>query len=204
MKKQKLIIARRTLFALTLAWMIAIPTATLRAQSSEPPTNQEQETAQPSSFSGQCDWLCQLRERQAQQLEGSWAMTVTPVPPPGAPPLPNRHLYVTFARGGVYIGFDRNSPFSSPQHGVWEHRGGNEFAWTSIQDLFDAMGNFQGTLKIRARITLTGKDEFVGVANPQVRDAAGNITLDACSTFKAERIKTEPLSPRCQSITPPQ
>jgi hypothetical protein len=111
---------------------------------------------------------------------------------------------VSFARGGVYTGFDRNAPLGSPQHGVWEHLGGNRFAWTFIGDNFDAMGNFVGTLKLSARITLTGKDTFIGVANPQVRDAAGNLILDACSTFKAERIKTEPLSERCQGITPPQ
>ena len=81
---------------------------------------------------------------------------------------------------------------------------GREFAYISIQDLFDATGNFQGTLKVRWRIILAGGDEFVGVANPQIRDAAGNITLDACSKFRGERIDIEALSPRCQNITPPQ
>jgi hypothetical protein len=192
-----------TLFLLTTL-ILAISANSLRAQSGEPPADANQDGAQQPSFNVGCDWLCQLRERQAQQLEGSWEMIVTPVPPPGAPPLPTRHLYVSFARGGVYIGFDRSAPFGSPQHGVWEHRGGNEFAWTFIGDNFDALGNFVGTLKIRARITMTGRDAFVGVANPQVRDAAGNLVLDACSTFKAERIKAEPPSERCQNITPPQ
>jgi hypothetical protein len=197
-------IARKITSLLLITLCVAISATDLRAQSSEPPTNEAQETAQRTAFNERCDWLCQLLERQAQQLEGSWEMIVTPVPPPGAPPLPNRHLYVTFARGGVYIGFDRSAPFGSTQHGAWEHRGGNEFAWTFIGDNFDALGNFVGTLKLRAKITMTGKDTFVGVSNPQLRDAAGNIVLDACSTFKAERIKAEPPSERCQSITPPQ
>ncbi|MBA3715102.1 MAG: hypothetical protein H0W76_22030 [Pyrinomonadaceae bacterium] len=156
---------------------------------------------QTSKFNDESE---QLGQAQARRLEGSWALIVTPVPPPGVPPLPPRHVYATFSRGGAAIGSDRGLPFGSPQHGVWKHLGGNEFAYTFIQDLFDATGNFQGTLKVRFKITLTGKDEFVGVANSQIRDADGNITLDGCSTFRAERIKIEPLAPRCQSITPPQ
>ena len=191
-------------FVWLAVFLVALSGALLRAQTHETPTNPEQDFTAVAADNGQCDWLCQLKERQSRQLEGSWEMIVTPVPPPGAPPLPTRHLYVSFAQGGVYTGFDRSAPFGSPQHGAWEHRGGNEFAWTFIGDNFDPLGNFVGTLKLRARITITGRDTFSGVANPQVRDAAGTLLLDACSTFKAERIKTEPLSERCQSITPPQ
>ena len=168
---------QRFILALTLAAVTAASGTILRAQPNQPP---------------------------AQRLEGSWAITVTPAPPPGAPPLPDRYVYATFARGGGAIGSDRGLPFSSPQHGVWEHLGGNEFAYTFIQDLFDAAGSFQGTLQVKQRIILTSDDEFVGVANPQIRDAAGNLTLDACSTFKAERLTTGPLAPRCQSLSPPQ
>jgi hypothetical protein len=113
-------------------------------------------------------------------------------------------LYLTVARGGALLGSDRGLPFASAQHGVWEHRGGNEFAYITVQDLFDAAGNFAGTLKVKSKITMTGPDEFIAVSNPQIRDAAGNLTLDACSTSRAVRIKTEPLLERCQSITPPQ
>lgn len=196
--------ARRITLPLLITLMVAISITNPRAQTSEQSANGAQEAAQQDAVAQPCGWLCRLRQQQAQQLEGSWEMIVTPVPPPGAPPLPSRHLYTSFARGGVYIGFDRSAPFGSPQHGVWEHQGGNEFAWTFAGDNFDVMGNFLGTIKLRAKITMTGRDTFVGVANPQVRDAAGNVILDACSTFRAERIKAEPLSERCQSITPPQ
>jgi hypothetical protein len=182
-------IAKKIFLALTLAAVVAISGGVLRAQSSDETT------------SGQ---RLQSNENKAERLEGSWIITVTPVPPPGVPPLPDRHVYATFARGGAAIGSDRDLPFASPQHGYWEHQQGNEFAYISIQDLFDATGSFQGTLKVRWRITLTDRDQFVGVANPQIRDAAGNITLDGCSKFRAERIEIEPLSQRCQSITPPQ
>ncbi len=191
--------AKKFFLALTLICVAAISATVLRAQSGD-----EQTPERGAQGNGIIDVLEQQRQAQAQLLEGSWEMIVTPVPPPGAPPLPSRHLYVSFARGGVYIGFDRSAPLGSTQHGVWEHRGGNEFAWAFLGDNFDPLGNFVGTLKLKARITMTGKDTFVGVANPQVRNAAGNVLLDACSTFKAERIKAEPLSERCQSITPPQ
>jgi hypothetical protein len=203
MKNQKLMTTRRIIFALILAGMIAAPMAALRAQSSEPSTTGQQEADQQASSHGYCGWLCQLKERQAQQLEGSWAHTVSPVLPPGTPPLSFR-TYLTFSRGGAVIGSDRTRPLDSPQHGTWTHLGGNEFAWTLIQDRFDAMGTFQGTFKARTKITLTGQDQFVGVSSVEFRDAAGNLVMARCATNRGERIKVEPLAPECQNITPPQ
>jgi hypothetical protein len=191
--------AKRIFMTLTLAVVVTASTTALQAQS-----NEEQASRQGWQSGLILDASEQQRQGQSQKLEGSWAVTVTPVPPPGAPPLPNRFIYLTFARGGAVIGSDRGLPFASPQHGVWEHLGGHEFAYLTIQDLFDAAGNFQGTLKVKSKITITGPDEFVAVSNPQIRDAAGNLILDGCSTSRAVRIKTESLLERCQSITPPQ
>ena len=187
--------AKRSYLILTLVVAVTTSAIAVRAQSSD---------RQVSNRGGILDVLEQQRQAQSQRLEGSWAVTVTPVPPPGAPPLPNRFIYLTFARGGAVIGSDRGLPFASPQHGDWEHQGANEFAYITVQDLFDAAGNFQGTLKVKSKITVTGPNEFIAVSNPQIRDAAGNLILDGCSTSKAVRIKTEPLLERCQSITPPQ
>ena len=191
--------AKRIFMTLTLAVVVTASTTARQAQSSE-----EQASKQDLQSSLILDASEQQRQGQSQKLEGSWAVTVTPVPPPGAPPLPNRFIYLTFALGGAVIGSDRGLPFASPQHGVWEHLGGHEFSYLTIQDLFDAAGNFQGTLKVKSKITITGPDEFVAVNNPQIRDAAGNLILDACSTSRAVRIKTEPLLERCQNITLPQ
>jgi hypothetical protein len=191
--------AKRTILALTLAVVVGISATTVRAQSSD-----DQAQRQGSRSGAILDDSERQKQAQSEHLEGSWAVTVTPVPPPGAPPLPDRFIYLTFARGGALIGSDRGLPFASPQHGVWEHLGGKEFVYITVQDLFDAAGNFQGTLKVKSRITMTGPDEFVAVSNPQIRNAAGALILDACSTSKAVRIKTEPLLERCQSITPPQ
>jgi hypothetical protein len=82
--------------------------------------------------------------------------------------------------------------------------GGTEFASSGIEDLYDSAGNLTGTLRLRTRINLTGKDQFVGVSNGEQRDAAGNVVFSGCGTVRGERIKLEPLSAQCQSITPPQ
>jgi len=204
MRKQKFLTARSIVFALTLAAVVTLSATDLRAQSGEPPATQETAQGSQAAFNDYCGWLCQLKERQAQRLEGSWAYTVTPAVPPGVPPVPSFGAYQTFARGGGGIGSDRTRPFSSPQHGTWSHLGGDEFAHTLIQDEFDVMGNFRGTLKVKSKIVLTGRDELVGVATAEIRDAAGNLTATRCATFRAERIKIEPLAPQCQSIMPPQ
>jgi len=66
------------------------------------------------------------------------------------------------------------------------------------------MGNFAGTVKIRVKLTVTGANEYVGVANGEDRNAAGVVTANRCSTIRGARITVEPLAPQCQSITPPQ
>ena len=57
---------------------------------------------------------------------------------------------------------------------------------------------------MRVKLTVTGRDTFVGVSNGEQRDAAGNPVFSRCATIRGERIKVEPLAPQCQSITPPQ
>lgn len=195
-------IANRIVLALLCAVILAVASGSARAQSG---TEQEAEQQQAALLvaNDRCDWLCQLREAQSQQLEGSWDVIVTPVVPSGVPQPPSFIAHTTFSRGGGAFGSDRNRPFSK-QHGVWEHLGGNRFAGTTKEDLFDAMGNFAGTLTVRTRTTMTGRDTFVGVANGEFRDAAGNITSSRCTTTRGTRIKVEPLPEQCQSITPPQ
>jgi hypothetical protein len=201
-KQQKFM--TRIIFALTLATMIAVPTASLRAQSSD----ESAPVRAAAQSGGILDVLEQARQAQSQSLEGSWVLTITPVVPPGVPQPPSARAYVTYARGGgltTYIRSAPNGPQYGAQHGVWEHMGGHEFAFTAIRDEFDVQGNFLGTGKIITRVTLTGKDVFVGVGSREFRDPAGNIAdIIRCSTLRAERIKIEPVAMQCQNITPPQ
>lgn len=194
MKKQKLMIAISILFALTLTGTITIPT--LYAQSDDEPT-----TAQTATQGGILDVLERVRQAQAQQLEGSWTAVATPVVPPGAPQLPSTNSYLTFARGGALISTARVSPFSSPGHGVWEHLGGNSFALTFKQDIFDGMGNFMGVLTGRSRLTFTGKDEFTGITSGERRDANGNLLFAGCGAIRGTRLKVEPVPEQCQNLT---
>src|SRR5213596_1276328 len=97
-------------------------------------------------------------------------VTVSPVTPPDVV-IPPFCVYTTFLQGGAFIGSDRNSPFGSPQQGTWAGTGGGEFAFTFIQNLF----NVVGTLKVRATLSITGEDEFVGAASGELRDADGNL-----------------------------
>jgi len=192
--------ARRIYLAFTFAMTLIVSTAVARAQSGEP----EQPVPQSASQGGGLlDMLEQIEQSRARQFEGSWAVTVTPVVPPGAPQPPSFRAYATVSRGGAFFGSDRTRPLSK-QHGAWTHLSGNDFAYTLIEDLFNAMGNFAGTLTVRVKLTMTGKDTFVGVANGESRDAAGNLVFNRCTTVRGERIKVEPLPPQCQSITPPQ
>jgi hypothetical protein len=198
MNKQKLMTAICILFALTLAGVINIPT--LYAQSDDKPA-----PAQNTTQGEILDKLEPLRQGQgqAQQLEGSWTAVVFPAVPPGVPQ-PSTGAYLSFARGGVLIGFNRVLPFGSPQHGVWEHQGGHGFAFTFKQDLFDGTGSFIGTLTVRGRLTLDGKDEFVGNFSAERRDANNNPFPTGCGTIRGTRIKVEPAAEQCQNLTPPQ
>lgn len=192
MKQQKFMTAGTILLTLTFVGILAISAIRARAQSNN----------------GILNVIEQNRQAQAQLLEGAWAYTVTPVVPPGVPQPPSQRAYVTVAHGGGITVYIRTAPGETrygEQHGVWEHLGGNDFALTAIRDEFDAQGNFLGTGKINTKLTLTGKDGFVGVGSREFRDPAGNIAdITRCATIKAERIKIEPLAPQCQSITPPQ
>jgi hypothetical protein len=105
--------------------------------------------------------------------------------------------FLACARSGASILSDRQAPFANPGHGVWEHQGGNEFAYTFMGDDFNAVGNFLGTLKVRQKLTLTGPDELVGVGNAELRDASGNLLFTRCNTIRGQRIKVELLPELC-------
>ena len=186
---------------LGIALVVVLSTTLLHAQSGAEPQDARKMAA--GQGGGLLDVLERLKQQQAERLEGSWAGVVTIAVPPGVPQPPPFRVYFTVARGGALMGTDSRRPFSVG-HGAWAHLGGDEFAFTSIQELFDGMGNFTGTFKGRGKVTVTGPNQFVGVTNAEQRNAAGEIILQGCSTVRAERITVEPLAERCQSIEPPR
>ena len=198
MKKQKLMTAIGILFALTLAGTITVPT--LYAQSDD-----KTAPAQNATQGGILDILEQMRRvtRRPGRVGRSGRHAARRRWPASATQ-PSTSAYLSFARGGVLIGFNRTLPFGSPQHGVWEHQEGHSFAFTFKQDLFDGTGSFIGTLTVRGRLTLNGKDEFVGNFSAERRDANNNLFPTGCGTIRGTRIKVEPPAEQCQNLTPPQ
>lgn len=136
---------------------------------------------------------------EGRGLEGSWINYVSPILPPGVPPV-TFQTYVTLSGGGGWIGSDRNRPFASPQHGTWVHLQGDEYQWTLVQDLFDQAGVFQGTFKARSRVRLVGKNEYVGVASVEQRDPNGSLLLARCARQRGVRIVVEPFAPPCVGL----
>ena len=195
--------AKRIMLTLTILGVIAIPAALLRVQASG--SNHSAGNQGPQAVQGGLIGVIQrFKEAQAQQLEGSWSVIITPLPgPPGAPPPPPPfQVYQTYSRGGSLIGSDRTLPFTSPQHGAWVHTEGNEFASTGITDVFDALGNFTGTFKVRQSIRMLSKDEYSNVSNVKLRNPAGGLIFAACSTGRGTRITVEPFS-LCQDVPLP-
>ena len=217
MKTQKLITTRRITLALTLAGVMAITATSALAQvpqsASGPPrvaaaTSQDtvdllERRVQKLELFERMRKSDESFEKRSQHLEGSWTVTVTPALPPGVPQPPAVTAQLTIARGGAAFGSDRTRA-SSKQHGTWEYLGGDEFASIATEDLFDVLGNFAGTLKVRTRITLIGEDLFIGVSNVEQHDAAGKFVFTACGTIRGDRLKIEPLPPQCQNILPPR
>jgi hypothetical protein len=100
----------------------------------------------------------------------------------------------------VLFASNRDRPLDGLQHGVWEHVGGNNFAWSQVQDRFDVNGNFIGTFTSRANGRLIDRDTLVSVTSVEFRDAAGNLTLARCSTNRATRFKQLPLAEQCANL----
>lgn len=192
--------ARKIMLAMVVVVTLALSAVIVRA-------HRDGDTALYPAAAGQGDILDVLerfRQAQSQRLEGSWEYTISPQPPPGIPAPPPFRTYLSYARGGAVTGADRSRPFAGALHGSWAHLGGDEFATTTLSDQFDMMGNFLGSIKVRTRITLTGADKLVGIATAEDLNPAGTVVATRCATFRAERIKIEPLAPQCQSLTPPQ
>jgi hypothetical protein len=85
-------------------------------------------------------------------LEGSWRVTITGGE--GTPTLPDWYgALVTFTHEGGLVATITDGAISTG-HGAWTKVGNHEFAITIELRQFDAGGNFAGTLKATATITV--------------------------------------------------
>jgi len=71
----------------------------------------------------------------------------------------------SYMSGGVLITAPDPSigpSVTSPGQGTWIRMGGNQFASTHVAFTYDSARHINGTIRIKARYQLTGKDTFEG------------------------------------------
>lgn len=87
-------------------------------------------------------------------------------------------------------------PQGPPGQGVWERTGSREFALTIYGVSIGSVINpqFQGTYKVRSRLTLSGKgDEFSGPFVIEIYDPAGNLAFTLEGAAQGRRARLDPL-----------
>lgn len=87
-------------------------------------------------------------------------------------------------------------PQGPPGQGVWGRTGGREFALTIYGVSIGSVINpqFQGTYKVRSKLTLTGKgDEVSGPFVIELYDPAGNLAATLDGTAQGRRARLDPL-----------
>ncbi|HXG67395.1 MAG TPA: hypothetical protein VNO70_19985, partial [Blastocatellia bacterium] len=108
------------------------------------------------------------------QLEGTWAVTVSfDSPPPGFPDAFT--ALETYSRGGGLITSNNLPVPVVPKvgQGAWE-KNGNQYSVAILFFTFDENGVHNGSIHVRHRITLEGKDAYSGEGEAEFRDVNGN------------------------------
>jgi hypothetical protein len=132
------------------------------------------------------------KAKEGRTLTGSWTVDATPAPETG---MPHFLSLATATRDGGIV--NSNSPgehATSSGHGRWIRTRSGEFAITFIHMHYDATGQFAGTLRVRASVTLDGDGNgFSGPFKTDIFDAGGNLLLSFGGTVSATRISVVPL-----------
>ena len=127
--------------------------------------------------------------KKSRTVTGSWRVNAMPAPEAGVLPLMS---LATFTRDGGIV--DSSMPGQSSGHGQWVKTGNEEFAVTFIHLLFDVTGQFTGTVKVRASLTVDGEgNELSGPFKTDIFDASGNPLFSFEGTVHGTRISVEPL-----------
>jgi len=205
MKKRKFVTAGRILFALTLAGMIAIPAAILRAQSSDEPA-----AAQTAAQGGILDVLAlpvfAQRGQDAQdtkaiqedssgpsalagRIEGVWDVRVIIRQCDTGNPIRNVRAMNMFVHGGtlteIATNFQRGSSL-----GTWRQVGAQDYAAVFRFFRFNPDGSFAGTTKVTRNIELSrDANEFTATSSFENFDANDNLISTGCATETASRLE---------------
>ena len=133
-------------------------------------------------------------DQKSTLLEGSWVVRITGGQ--GTPDLPSWYqANVTFSRGGGLVA-TITDPLLSTGHGAWSKTGKRDFAVTIIFFQFDPDGNFLGTLKARATLTVNDTSDTFTSDDYQFEffDPDGNPTgFVGVGEADGTRINVEPL-----------
>jgi hypothetical protein len=121
-------------------------------------------------------------------LEGSWMADGVTEPGPGA--LPPFKALITFATGGGCVETVLLPPVT-PAHGAWERVGKREFIFSVVHHILDANNNFIGTIKAKAIVTMTGKDEFDATFEGKFFAPDGTLVFPIKGAEHGTRIDTE-------------
>lgn len=125
---------------------------------------------------------------------GSWVVTITEGP--GTPDLPDWYsALVTFSPGGGLVATITDSQLSTG-HGSWSKKNKRKVSITVLLRQFDTAGNFVGTLKARATLTVDDNSSTFSSDDYQFEffDINGNPTgFVGVGTAQGTRIQAEPL-----------
>jgi len=130
-------------------------------------------------------------QRGANALLGAWTIDVKlQNAPPG---VVDFRSFITFSTGGTTVE-NNGSPAVGPATGAWEFLRADEFGATWVKPIYDAQtGNPQGTLKIRARITMKSSDEYESHDKVDFFLPNGTLAVSWTAVETGKRIKVEPV-----------
>ncbi|CAN5415525.1 hypothetical protein BH20ACI1_BH20ACI1_06510 [soil metagenome] len=177
--------AKKFFATLMMAGFLALQTSVIFAQSNEIKSNEQSDNI-VETFG------------KSDRLEGSWLVMVTPN---GGPP-PFRGL-ITFDSGGGLIASAQGDillnpppgvpPVATAGHGAWKRTGNRRYAFSFRQLLYDSVGNYQGEVKSRHRITVNAAgNQWNGQLLFEIFDADGHLVFSDSATEQATRIEVEP------------
>jgi hypothetical protein len=108
---------------------------------------------------------------QGQQLNGSWIGELN------IPGFPQLKVFMTYTPDGSILATSSNNSIAeSTQFGAWVRTGDRLFSLVVLGFVYDEKGNYQGSRKIRATITLSEKfDEFSGDGEADILAPDGTV-----------------------------